>query len=749
MPTDEFGQLLQKLRGAPWTRRLLRSDPRYGDLVRRVSSTARSLAEAIEELSQLADSAPERVHLAEALRMAFELEGAMTTTTIEDELGGLLDAAKINGSNREIVARRLGWDGGGGMTLEAAADGKLTRERVRQLEERVRKSSARVGWLPTVATALELVHANAPISCEQAGELLAANGLALQPFDPVGLLNAARFAGMDESLRFAGGCLYAGEQREQAARVAEAARKLVTHNGAASVSAVGDSVGGLSADEVRRFLALDPDTHWLDSDRDWLFLPTGRNRAANHLRKMLAVASSLTVREVRDGFRRYDGREVKLPRAVVWELCKCFDWVRVDGDRISSAVELDYREVLENTEETLVDIFREHGPVLDRATAVDLGERNGLDRTTSGLYLGWSPVIERVAINRYALRGSDIPAGTLEAMRGTSPRTRVQRGYGWTNDGRLWVGYMLSQAVIDSHVVGVPSSLKSELQGRFVLAAPDDHLGELATDGANLWGLSRLLKRYGAEAGDALVLEFDLNARRVHAFVGGAELLDPDSRPDRVVEETNAEADADAVGPADESAPGGGNCLIGTQDDFTSLQPPRPQLFDTQLDLTSPTAMSAVATVDEPVEETLLEVLEPTRAVELGQAIDVEAEIDISASHEPEPAVDPCDDRDAGPELERCVVPGCEQPGKHKLGVRCRVWHEPSPVAGKSKTSALWAPDADAFLCDEHALGGAHITLIYEPNDSGETALKVIAAPHADERRTPIRGRRDSDDGLP
>src|SRR5207245_6863709 len=107
--------------------------------------------------------------------------------------------------------------------------------------------------------------------------------------------------------------------------------------------------------------------------------------------------------------------------------------------------------------------------VLDRSTAVDLGERRGLDRTTAGLYLGWSPIIERIATNRYTLRGADVPAGTLEAMRGASPRRRVQRGYGWTSQGRLWVGYTLSQAVIDSHVIGVPSSLKAELDGRFRL----------------------------------------------------------------------------------------------------------------------------------------------------------------------------------------------------------------------------------------------------------------------------------------
>lgn len=86
-----------------------------------------------------------------------------------------------------------------------------------------------------------------------------------------------------------------------------------------------------------------------------------------------------------------------------------------------------------------------------------------------------------------------------------------------------------------------------------------------------------------------------------------------------------------------------------------------------------------------------------------------------------------------------CVVPGCRRPGKNKLGVRCRVWHEPSPIPGKKKTSALWAPDADAFLCDEHALSGAHITLIYEPNSSGETAVRVIGAARGEDRRRPIK----------
>jgi hypothetical protein len=50
------------------------------------------------------------------------------------------------------------------------------------------------------------------------------------------------------------------------------------------------------------------------------------------------------------------------------------------------------------------------------------------------------------------------------------------------------------------------------------------------------------------------------------------------------------------------------------------------------------------------------------------------------------------------PELRRALA---------KLA-RCRVWQEPSPVDGKHRTDALWAPDADAFLCDVHAMAGSH-----------------------------------------
>lgn len=87
-----------------------------------------------------------------------------------------------------------------------------------------------------------------------------------------------------------------------------------------------------------------------------------------------------------------------------------------------------------------------------------------------------------------------------------------------------------------------------------------------------------------------------------------------------------------------------------------------------------------------------------------------------------------------------CIVPGCKKEGRNKLGVRCRIAHDgPSPFPAKGRSAGLWAPDAEAYVCDAHALGGVHMTLLFEPNKSKETTIKVIATHTVDERTTPIK----------
>lgn len=89
---------------------------------------------------------------------------------------------------------------------------------------------------------------------------------------------------------------------------------------------------------------------------------------------------------------------------------------------------------------------------------------------------------------------------------------------------------------------------------------------------------------------------------------------------------------------------------------------------------------------------------------------------------------------------EPCIVATCQHEGKHRLGLRCRVMREPSPIAGKTKTHALWSVESDGYLCDDHALSGLDVTLLIEPNRSGAVSLRALSGGRGGEpRRISIR----------
>lgn len=73
-----------------------------------------------------------------------------------------------------------------------------------------------------------------------------------------------------------------------------------------------------------------------------------------------------------------------------------------------------------------------------------------------------------------------------------------------------------------------------------------------------------------------------------------------------------------------------------------------------------------------------------------------------------------------------CAIPDCRRTGKHRLGLRCRIMSEPSPVPGKGKTDALWSVESDAYLCDVHALAGIEVTLLLETNKSQAASVRVL-----------------------
>lgn len=64
-----------------------------------------------------------------------------------------------------------------------------------------------------------------------------------------------------------------------------------------------------------------------------------------------------------------------------------------------------------------------------------------------------------------------------------------------------------------------------------------------------------------------------------------------------------------------------------------------------------------------------------------------------------------------------CLIPGCNRTANNTLSIRCR----------RPDTSAIWAPNLKANLCDKHATEGCTIDVILTPNTSGHVKTNVRA----------------------
>lgn len=78
--------------------------------------------------------------------------------------------------------------------------------------------------------------------------------------------------------------------------------------------------------------------------------------------------------------------------------------------------------------------------------------------------------------------------------------------------------------------------------------------------------------------------------------------------------------------------------------------------------------------------------------------------------------------------MPECAVPGCPIAANNGLGVRIR----------RPSTAAIWARETGAHLCDQHASGGARLTLVFEATDSDQIQFVTYGASSPVERTTPV-----------
>lgn len=471
--------------------------------------------------------------------------------TLEEEFRDIVVASqprKIRQRGWLVVRARYGLDGRGSHTLEEVAGLiGVTRERVRQIcKTELKNLVGRCPFAPALDRALTIVERELPASADQIEDRLRRAGLSRRTFRLDGLKAGARLLGRqtrfevvtDAGIRVAIG----SGQRGVLPLVLRVVRGSIQRWGATTVEDVIAEVAMKTNDTVSprlvgELLKSQNDFHWLDESSRWFWLGSlPRNRLLNNLRKIMSVAETLHVSELRTGVARHHRTQgFAPPRRVLLELCRQVDPYTVEGPMITVAAgtKLDWRVELGATERTMVEVLLERGPALDRTTLEHACVSGGMKESTFSAYLGASPIIARLGPSIYALRGASVPPGTVEALiPATRRRGTVLVDYGWQRDGAIWLAYALSDRMVRQGSAYVPAPMRRFIAGDYELAGADGSgFGKLTLRQGYLAGLLPFFRRRGGEPGDNLVLVICPTTQGATVHIGDPGILEEFQTP--------------------------------------------------------------------------------------------------------------------------------------------------------------------------------------------------------------------------
>lgn len=458
--------------------------------------------------------------------------------TVEDELLEVLVPTRI-ARDTQIVIARFGLWGKPRRTLESVAHGfGLTRERVRQIcSPPWLRDLPEPRFAPALQIALTVVRNKLPALASDIELILSDVGITSWGTTLESLIEIARVfkrrPGFSVDVSGAVRIAVRPSEVNTVTTVRTLVKKLVSRFGAATVSGVLAKLEESGRTPVARDLAevaisSCPDCCWLDRDAGWFTVFGGYNSLYERVRKVFAVTATISITELRTAVRRdYRMGSRTPPLQPFREFCKQMPNCHTDGDYAYCSKPDALSAVLSADETTIVRLLRDYGPVCERIRLQRLANEAGVSEASFWRCLQYSPAICRYARSVYGLVGAPAPLGLIESL---IPERRAEGGvldHGWTDDGRVWIMYSLSQSAIMSGILGVPAAKREFIQGDFRLFDGDSkRIGKLTVKESSAWGVKRLFQDAGTEAGDHLMLEFCPTEKVAVAHIGDESLID-------------------------------------------------------------------------------------------------------------------------------------------------------------------------------------------------------------------------------
>jgi len=470
-------------------------------------------------------------------------ERKINPNSLEEELRNV--AYNIKGKrNQQIVIEYLGWDGKGKKTLESVAQVYgLTRERVRQiytkLEKKVRilKVVKNAEYLK-LESALIYITDHLPSETDQMELGLIREGITKINFNIEGIESASKLLGKTCDFTISKinekHIVLSKKDIEIPKIVIKLTKKIIATSGIANIIDITDQVNekinrNYSESFIKSVVSVYDDFKWLDKSSGWFwFQSPKRNRLLNVIKKILSVAYSIDISELRAGVSRFHRLRGLAPtRRVLLEFCKQIEWCIVNGTTIELRKQISWEQTLRsNIEWAFVSVLKEYGPVMQREELEKECVGLGMNVNSFYQYLAFSPILCKFATGVYGLRGTKVSPGIVESMIPKKKRAFTM-DYGWTSDGSIWLTRELSKSVLQSGVIAIPSAMKDHLQGIFKCKTADGiQIGTINIKECTGWRLGSIFRRRGGEVGDHILLIFNILKRETKILLGDKDIID-------------------------------------------------------------------------------------------------------------------------------------------------------------------------------------------------------------------------------
>lgn len=452
---------------------------------------------------------------------------------IEETLQEIL-ANCLRGDSRHLksLTARMGWNGNRPITLEAAGIlSNVTRERIRQIEDRIVKSIRRTSKEPFLHLADALPSGEPPFLWSDIAREIAAKGMTAKPWDARSMLNLIRLLDLRKDWN-----IYEHSEDAIVGNIDERKFHKIHTRACAVCRACGvassNHIHSVLEDEyqvdhelVRNIMMCSNTLVNLKDNFFWIpSLPEDRDRVRNVVKKMLSVSRPLTVEEIRPGlenvfdFRnkasnpKYSrGFELIVPPndVLIAYFRNHTEFILDDDGLVDHDGGLGSDKTLTRTERTILATFNEyHKNVLDRDSLRDYAAKRQVNMSSFEIAMTYCSIIRSVGYNAWSLVGVTPSQEEIDAIE-KNGRSKIRKkrriaDY-WLRDNVYRCIYSIPRFT-HSLVVGAPSLLaRRATKQEFRTDSPQI----VRISKGSVIGLGTLLQSVEHREGDLIIVDFD------------------------------------------------------------------------------------------------------------------------------------------------------------------------------------------------------------------------------------------------